>query len=130
MSGRPIKRTLRDRAAGRRATEWSPGASASRMSETVSWSLLSQCACWRVLAGLTSLERCVACVPVEQKREAQKKEQSDREILEGIQRAIWRVRGRPRRPLRRGNSSSRASRLTAMRTAVTLTSRTSSAIVA
>ena len=37
-------------------------------------------------------------------------------MSEGIQRQIWRVRGRPGRPLRRGRSSSRTSRLTAIRT--------------
>ena len=38
-------------------------------------------------------------------------------MSEGIQHQIWRVRGRPRRPLRRGRSRSRASRPTAIRTA-------------
>ena len=38
-------------------------------------------------------------------------------MSEGIQHQIWRVRGRPGRPLRRGRSRSRASRPTAIRTA-------------
>ena len=75
---------------------------------------------WAVARGRVGYPSRDEPVPIEAERRGEKKRtKASRDVRRNSasERPIWRVRGRPGRPLRRGRSSACASRLTAIRTA-------------
>ena len=107
---------------GRRATEWVSGAPASRVVWSGSSCFSGRRAC-RHLADGPPRGVAVGCpsrderLPIQTERSGSIKGTKESRDFRRIQRQTWRVRGRPGRPLRRGRSSSCASRRTTTRTA-------------
>ena len=106
---------------GRRATEWASGAPASRVVWPGSSCLSGRRACRHLVDG-SPREVAVGCPSRDERAPTSAISPERRGSIKGakasrdfrrIQRQIWRVRGRPGRPLRRGRSSACASRRTA-----------------